>query len=154
MKYKKIFSYFMTLIFCLSGLIYQIYKLSDMYFKYPTNTLLYLQVPQLADSPAITICWRYADILDLNQLRLKYPTFDLNHTHSKIRTEEMSAKFEQKLTVAEIFDFRNRTKFSNTAKFGALRNSPPKRTQMAAAVMQISTCPDTTWAIIFATISS
>ena len=52
----------------LSGLLYQEYQLSSVYFQYPISTKVDISIPDLLEAQAITLCIRYPDILDFDRL--------------------------------------------------------------------------------------
>src|SRR5687768_11114826 len=49
---------------CLVGCSYQIFRLANLFFRYDVNTDIYLEVPRKIKPPAISVCYRYIDILD------------------------------------------------------------------------------------------
>lgn len=59
------------LFFCLSvaGLVYQIVLISTSYFAYEAKSSVVMNMPEEEEIPSLTVCWRYADIIDMDKLR-------------------------------------------------------------------------------------
>src|SRR5438067_2264414 len=95
----KLFANCCFVAFCLIGCSWQVYNLARHYFMYTVNTDIFLEIPKNINPPAISICYRYIDILDKNRLlRERNITIDVSTVDKLFFSESL-------LTIAEIFEY-------------------------------------------------
>lgn len=89
---------------CFIGLLVHVYFISEKYFAFEATTNLRLDVPQKLPVPALSTCWRYGDLLDVETLRKDIPTIqrvDLN----ALESERLSSRLIQSLvTIGQVFN--------------------------------------------------
>ena len=100
-RYSKIS---LTVVFTslvLSGLLYQIYQLSNIYFSYAISTKVDISLPQKFDSSAISVCLRYSDVLDFDRLSKEEGRSNWSYS-----TEDETIRFYQdNLAINELFNY-------------------------------------------------
>ena len=89
---------------CAVGVTYQISLMSSNYFEYRTTTEIRIELPKKVSRMAISICTRYVDHLDYEQIRRESPgkfrsNWHFTHDVNWIR------KYQHELTVDEILRF-------------------------------------------------
>jgi len=90
---------------CLIGLIVHVVQISSEYFGYKSTTTVRLDIPKDVAIPSLSVCWRYADLLDTEALRkinVTLPAIDFTNDETvafTIRTIQSS------LTVEQIFGY-------------------------------------------------
>ena len=89
---------------CVGGVTYQISLMSTNYFGYRTTTEIRIELPKEIKRMAISICTRYVDHLDYEQIRRESPgksRSDWHFTHDV----NWIRRYQHELTVDEIFRF-------------------------------------------------
>ena len=87
-------------ILCLLGLIWQVYEVSVLYFKYDVVTRVSNDVPQNLQVPSFHACFRYADIVNFEQINQFLGT---NWTFDPVAKDHI-LRMQRELTVRQIFD--------------------------------------------------
>lgn len=99
---------------CTLGFIFQTSSLASTYFEYNTTSSVGIAMPDLLDSPDVSLCIRYADIITDKSLR----TYD--RTQGKRKVKELRS-LQDKLTLKDIF---NKTPSSKNILLECLYRSP------------------------------
>ena len=88
----------------LIGFVIHSYLISKRYFRYETRTQLLLNIPTNCESPALSVCWRYADIVDIDKIddRSKYLLPVKNYSNYDGMMTYVNAVHSE-LSLAEIF---------------------------------------------------
>lgn len=85
---------------CLIGLLYQMYEINDVYFKYPVRSGVIVRMPQQIHFDAVSLCTRYIDVLDYDKMnRVKNTTWRYSLDDEEIRS------LQDSVSLKEIFDF-------------------------------------------------
>src|SRR5439155_9571922 len=92
----KLCSKLLTLVFCLSGCLFQIIDVCVEYFKYQTTTNIMYEIPEYPRMPMLSVCVRLHDILD----RTNASQYNIDATTST-DYERVVAELDQ-LTVKQI----------------------------------------------------
>ena len=90
---------------CAIGLLYQIIQISTSYFAFDATTTVTMEMPNKVDIPALSVCWRYGDIIDLDALRRKnsdIPVFDFTNDET---IKNSGWTVQSMATVRQVFDF-------------------------------------------------
>lgn len=94
----RLWSKLLTLVFCLSGCLYQIIDVCVEYFKYQTTANIMYEIPEYPRIPMLSVCVRLHDILD----RTNAPLYNIDATTST-DYEKVVAELDR-LKVNQIFD--------------------------------------------------
>ena len=96
-KFNRKFSYFPILVAmgCCFGFLYQVFHLTNQYFKYPMSTAIVIQVEQKIQMPALSACFYYPPLLSHRHPIFRY--------FRRIKELEI-LDTEPVLTLANIFD--------------------------------------------------
>ena len=91
---------------CCCGLIAHVSVITSEYFKYQATSDVSMETPAIIPIPAISVCWRYFDILDINRLNrdLKLSLLPPNYTTLISRDVSLSA-IRAQITVKQILDY-------------------------------------------------
>ena len=90
---------------CVIGLLYQIIEISTSYFAFDATTTVTMEMPNKVDIPALSVCWRYGDIIDLDALRRKnseIPVFDFTNDET---IKNSGWTVQSMATVRQVYDF-------------------------------------------------
>ena len=90
---------------CLIGFLVHSVQISNNYFEYQTTTNLELDIPQNVAIPALSICWRYADLLDIQALQKLNPEFTAINFSSDETIVASIRKIQSIIKVEQIFNF-------------------------------------------------
>ena len=109
---------------CILGWLWQTKEVSVIYFGYKTLTKLKIEIPQVISIPAVSICLKYSEILNLDSYRLRMSSRideNLNFVSSNFSITTDDVNYDAPLTIAEIFDMSPSTE--DTIGFCASRMS-------------------------------
>lgn len=81
------------------------YYISETYFRFETTTNLRLDVPQLQPVPALSVCWRYADILDMARLRNVTPEVRPVVMTTVEAERDTSRRIQSLITIGQLFAY-------------------------------------------------
>ena len=68
---------------CSVGLLYQVIEISILYFTYTTTDNEDLVAPGFTPNPALSLCFRYGDIINYDMLNEKYPEANISYSEQK-----------------------------------------------------------------------
>lgn len=88
------------LLSCFAGLGYQIYQITEVYFRYPTTTRVTIVLIERFRSPSLHACFKYLDIIKLDELNEAKGT---NFSRPWMSHEE--EEFKKNLSVRDMFEF-------------------------------------------------
>lgn len=88
------------IVICLLGLMWQLIEVSIEYFKYETSTGIRMLFPDDVTFPDISVCLRYTDILDFDELNKQ-----TERTFSFTTDDKIVRRYQENLTLNEIFNF-------------------------------------------------
>lgn len=88
---------------CWMGCTIQMLIVTQEFFRFDVNTKLEIFFPEKLQSPAVSICFPYTDIMELNQLNNKYNT-SFRHPLTKDSQSEVSSL----VTMGEVFNMTTR----------------------------------------------
>ena len=97
--YKRILAS-LYIVICLVGLMWQLIEVSIEYFKYETSTGIRMLFPDDVTFPDISVCLRYTDILDFDELNKQ-----TDRSYSFTTEDKMVRHYQENLTVNQIFSF-------------------------------------------------
>ena len=83
---------------CLS---YQVVEISRTFFTYDVQTANSFYVPSKIKTPGLSVCFRYGDIIDYDQVNKKYPEANLSY---EAGLENDFESLQNTLTINDIFD--------------------------------------------------
>ncbi|KAI1285034.1 hypothetical protein HDE_12253 [Halotydeus destructor] len=93
---------------CLLGFFNQAGEIASSYFKYMTSTALAMEVPEIVDIPAFSVCWRYADIVDISIVKERANKTDMplkSNMITEIQTlVTLESLFEASPSIHNLFD--------------------------------------------------
>lgn len=85
------------------GFLFQILQITNLFLSHNMNTEVVIEMPEEIHPPAVSICVRYADILDIKQIfkdtNFRIPNF------KKFPPDFASLQARMNLTVAQIFNY-------------------------------------------------
>jgi len=117
-KFKEKLFHYMFFTFCLSGCLYQIIKICEIYFSYKTTTFVTYDKMSLISLPAITIC------ID-KQYMFKTEYLDKNPINisdkQSLNTLFFSLTIRQQMDI--LYDFEDVFKYSTLLKKKAFNKS-------------------------------
>lgn len=85
------------LVLCFGGFLFQVFSVSEIYFSFPTTTLVTIAMPEELPPPDVSFCVRYVDILSsefINQMT----------NGSEFDEVEHVPKIQNTITVSQIFE--------------------------------------------------
>lgn len=95
----RLWSKLLTLVFCLSGCLYQIIDVCVEYFKYKTTAYIMYEIPEHPRMPILSVCVRLHDILDRTNASLHNIDATIDPTNYGRIVPELD-----RLKVSQIFD--------------------------------------------------
>lgn len=101
MKRSKLLVHFSTFLFyllCICGCLWQLISLSLIYFEFKTSTEVYVNIPMEVANPALSICFRYKDIIDKKKIKQKVKT-----SLEKPIDSDINRNWENYMTVRDVF---------------------------------------------------
>lgn len=102
----KIFNH-IFLIFCTAGLTVHVVLISVQYFEYGATTSVMMDVPSTEAVPALSICWRFVDVLDVRKLNAErgknLTAMDFNQPDDAVAAAIHA--LQEGLTLDEIFAY-------------------------------------------------
>lgn len=107
---------FYSLCFC--GCLWQLVSLSQIYFEFKTSTEVYVNIPMEIPNPALSICFRYNDIIDKkkalqnvrSKLRKRNQNLNRNQTWNRKQNLNRNVDWKNFLTIRDIFSQTPATK--------------------------------------------
>ena len=90
-------------IMAVAGMCWQIYVLSDVFFKYNVVTGLDMRLPDVVETDVVTMCTRYTDVLDFTRINRDK---NLNWTF----TQDMATvrSYQDSMTIADVLKYSPR----------------------------------------------
>ena len=88
-------------ILTLTGMVYQEYLISNLYFSYETTTGVEFYLPETNKAQAVSLCIRYTDILEFERLNHFPSRRDWKYS---VKDEDLK-RYQQNLTIAEAFEY-------------------------------------------------
>ena len=87
------------------GFVVHVVQISNNYFEYSATTILQMDIPTDLANPGLSVCWRYADLLDIDGLKMVDNRFEaVNFTNEKTILDSVR-KINSMITVEQIFKF-------------------------------------------------
>lgn len=90
---------------CLFGLAIHTYHISVQYFAYATVTAIKLNMPDNVTIPALSVCWRYADLLDIDALRRENAMIREIDFTSEETIKQTVRELQSRITLEQIFRY-------------------------------------------------
>lgn len=84
-----------------SGMLYQIFLVSNLYFRYGVLSFPNIAIPEQSNSMAVTICIRYSDVLNYGLIRKRKKRSNWYYTTDP----EITRKYSEDLLINEIFEY-------------------------------------------------
>ena len=86
---------------CLLGLLWQLYEVTNQYFKFQTMTSVGIQSAMKIKNPGVHVCFKHLDLLNRKMMNSEWKT---NYTKTKLRDEDQEAiDILSRIRISEMF---------------------------------------------------
>lgn len=85
---------------CFIGYLYQTVSITESFFAFAVSTRMIMEAPRKVHVPAITVCYRYTDIIYLDLFNAKY-----NESLERPLSEDDIRRLESKIDLLDLFNF-------------------------------------------------
>ena len=90
------------ILLCLLGCVFQVYKVSDLYFRYQATTEIDIEIPEIVSGKAISVCSRFVEHLDYERIARDSKSRSSWHYSNQVH---WIRKYQHELTIKEIFKY-------------------------------------------------
>lgn len=88
---------------CFGGLVTHVTVITMQYLEYDASNIIKLDIPKKMSPPALSICWRYADLLNVNKLNNDHG-LNIQPVNFSDRARTLT-EIQRGITLRQIFDY-------------------------------------------------